>query len=119
MQTQKFISIAAISAQISTLFAFICRMFPEKAIFLVLIRIAATVALFFIWRFATEQQTKQIFAFIGVGSIAGLIVGYWDELPILYSVYPFEFLLGFIFFILILLGVIAHVAIKTNNTQES
>lgn len=119
MKTQKFIAFGCLSTHASILFAYICRLQPEKALFLILIRIAVTVALFFIWKYAEEIQTKQLFAFITIGSLIGLAVGYWDELPTMFNAYPFEFLLALSTITLLAIGGFTHVALKTNTTKES
>lgn len=118
LKTLRFVSLLILSAHVSTLFAYVTRAFPEKILFLLAIRVAITLALIFIWKFAESDATKQTFAFISIGAFTGLLAGYWDELPTLSSAYPFEFY-GLFFVVLIVLTSLVSSYVITTKSKST
>lgn len=82
----KHVNFFLVSAFVSVGFGYLTRMFPEKMIFLILIRFFILACLFWFARYDEDNRTFYIFVFTGFNG--GGLIAFWDELVLNFTAYP-------------------------------
>ena len=92
-------------------------MFPEKFLLLAALRFGATAICFLLWKFTDDKKQKEVFSFISVGSLLGLFLGNWDEIPVLYMVHEVEVIIASVFAVVVVLCGVGYHAAKSSQPE--